>query len=157
MSRDLKFFTISKFVEFMTTKYKGASNAVAYFNASQAYRNKFDRICIKPIMIKISQDSRDVYIKHEQILKMFDGQLVLSFSENQSRYLPHQKRDLLYLTIDFEPREYHEFLYYQTEVFRSTNQRNIQIIRKQEVPMIQTHEEELIPEESESEIQPDDI
>ena len=75
-----KFFSITKFVEFMNDKYNNPSGVIVYFEASQAFMNKFDKICVKPVMIKV-QKLKDVYIKHEDIIKMFDGQLILTFTE----------------------------------------------------------------------------
>ena len=64
---------------------------------------------------------------------MFDGQLVLTFTENRSRYLPRDKQNLYYLTIDFTQKEYNGFTYYPTEMFQSMNPKNVEVIRKQEI------------------------
>ncbi len=127
-----KFFSITKFVKFMNDKYNRPSGVVAYFEASQSFMNKFGKICVKPVMIKV-QKLKDVYIKHEDIVKMFDGQLVLTFTENRSRYLPRDKQNLYYLTIDFAQKEYNGFPYYPTEMFQSMNPKNVEVIRKQEI------------------------
>ena len=125
-----KFFSITKFVKFMNDKYNRPSGVVAYFEASQSFMNKFGKICVKPVMIKV-QKLKDVYIKHEDIVKMFDGQLVLTFTENRSRHLPRDKQNLYYLTIDFNQKEYNGFTYYPTEMFQSMNPKNVELIRKQ--------------------------
>ena len=125
-----KFFSITKFVEFMNDKYNNPSGVIVYFEASQAFMNKFDKICVKPVMIKV-QKLKDVYIKHEDIIKMFDGQLILTFTENRSRHLPRDKQNLYYLTIDFNQKEYNGFTYYKTEMFQSMNPKNVELIRKQ--------------------------
>ena len=140
MTKQSRFFSIAKFVEFMNNKYNNPSGAIVYFEASQSFMNKFDKICVKPVMIKV-QKLKDIYIKHEDIIKMFDGQLVLTFTENRSRHLPRDKQNLYYLTIDFNQKEYkapygaqgeaHGFTYYKTEMFQSTNPKNVELIRKQ--------------------------
>ena len=140
MTTKTKFFSIAKFVEFMNNKYNNPSGAIVYFEASQSFMNKFDKICVKPVMIKV-QKLKDIYIKHEDIIKMFDGQLILTFTENRSRHLPRDKQNLYYLTIDFNQKEYkapygaqgeaHGFTYYKTEMFQSTNPKNVELIRKQ--------------------------
>ena len=130
MTTKTKFFSIAKFVEFMNNKYNNPSGAIVYFEASQSFMNKFDKICVKPVMIKV-QKLKDVYVKHEDIIKMFDGQLVLTFTENRSRHLPRDKQNLYYLTIDFNQKEYNGFTYYKTEMFQSTNPKNVELIRKQ--------------------------
>ena len=125
-----KFFSITKFVEFMNDKYNNPSGVIVYFEASQSFMNKFDKICVKPVMIKV-QKLKDIYIKHEDIIKMFDGQLILTFTENRSRHLPRDKQNLYYLTIDFNQKEYNGVTYYKTEMFQSMNTKNIELIRKQ--------------------------
>ena len=125
-----KFFSITKFVEFMNDKYNNPSGVIVYFEASQAFMNKFDKICVKPVMIKV-QKLKDIYIKHEDIIKMFDGQLILTFTENRSRHLPRDKQNLYYLTIDFNQKEYNGVTYYKTEMFQSMNPKNVELIRKQ--------------------------
>ena len=125
-----KFFSITKFVEFMNDKYNNPSGVIVYFEASQAFMRKFDKICVKPVMINV-QKLKDVYIKHEDIIKMFDGQLILTFTENRSRHLPRDKQNLYYLTIDFNQKEYNGFTYYKTEMFQSMNPKNVELIRKQ--------------------------
>ena len=137
-----KFFSITKFVEFMNDKYNNPSGVIVYFEASQAFMSKFDKICVKPVMINVChsvahapagsfQKLKDVYIKHEDIIKMFDGQLILTFTENRSRHLPRDKQNLYYLTIDFNQKEYNGFTYYKTEMFQSMNPKNVELIRKQ--------------------------
>ena len=49
------------------------------------------------------------------------------------RYLPRDKQNLYYLTIDFAQKEYNGFPYYPTEMFQSTNPKNVEVIRKQEI------------------------
>lgn len=130
MTKQSRFFSITKFVEFMNNKYNNPSGAIVYFEASQSFMNKFDKICVKPVMIKV-QKLKDIYIKHEDIIKMFDGQLVLTFTENRSRHLPRDTQHLYYLTIDFNQKEYNGFTYYKTEMFQSMNPKNVELIRKQ--------------------------
>ena len=136
-----KFFSITKFVEFMNDKYNNPSGVIVYFEASQAFMNKFDKICVKPVMIKV-QKLKDVYIKHEDIIKMFDGQLILTFTENRSRHLPRDKQNLYYLTIDFNQKEYNGVTYYKTEMFQSMNPKNVELIRKQTIVNIIRHNKE---------------
>ena len=130
MTTKTKFFSITKFVEFINDKYNNPSGVIVYFEASQAFMNKFDKICVKPVMIKV-QKLKDIYIKHEDIIKMFDGQLILTFTENRSRHLPRDKQNLYYLTIDFNQKEYNGVTYYKTEMFQSMNTKNVELIRKQ--------------------------
>ena len=87
-----KFFSITKFVEFMNDKYNNPSGAIVYFEASQSFMNKFDKVCVKPVMIKVChsvahapagsfQKLKDVYIKHE-VNKTFTISLLTSTKKN---------------------------------------------------------------------------
>ena len=128
-AQTLKFFSISKFVEYMSkhgneqeTKewYTGAS---LYYEGHDAFKNKYGKICVKPVfMVLYKHDGHEftsikkIYIKHQQILDMFDGQLVLTFTESKKRDTPN-KKDLFYISIHFEQEEYNNIKYYPSETF----------------------------------------
>ena len=128
-AQTLKFFSISKFVEFMRKRsdeqtpkelYTGAS---LYYEGHDAFKNKYGKICVKPVLIELRKyDAREftgiknIYIKHQQILDMFDGQLVLTFTESKKRDMPN-KKDLFYISIHFEQEEYNNIKYYPSETF----------------------------------------
>ena len=70
---------------------------------------------------------------------MFDGQLVLNFTESKKRSMPN-KQDLYFISMAFEQEEYNNIKYYPSSTFRlaplSTSYQQIidavrnQIVRK---------------------------
>ena len=60
---------------------------------------------------------------------MFDGQLVLNFTESKKRGMPI-KKDLYFISIQFEEEEYNNIKYYPSETFTllPSSNRNKQII-----------------------------
>ena len=120
-AQTLKFFSISKFVEYMRNRgieqtpkelYTGAS---LYYEGHDAFKNKYGKICVKPVLIELRKCDghvvKKIYIKHQQILDMFDGQLVLTFTESKKRDMPN-KKDLFYISIQFEQEEYNNIKYH---------------------------------------------
>ena len=127
-AQTLKFFSISKFVEYMRKKgieqtpkeeYIGAS---LYYEGHDAFKNKYGKVCVKPVLIELRKCDgheyiiKKIYIKHQQILDMFDGQLVLTFTESKKRDMPN-KKDLFYISIHFEQEEFNNIIYYPSETF----------------------------------------
>ena len=56
------------------------TGAVLYYEGHDAFKNKYGKICVKPVLIELRKyDAREftgiknIYIKHQQILDMFDG------------------------------------------------------------------------------------
>ena len=128
-AQTLKFFSISKFVEYMRKRgieqnpkelYTGAT---LYYEGHDAFKNKYGKICVKPVLIELRKcDGRKcdgikkIYIKHQQILDMFDGQLVLTFTESKKRSMPN-KKDLYCISMAFDQEEYNGINYYPSETF----------------------------------------
>ena len=99
------------------------TGATLYYEGHDAFKNKYGKICVKPVLIELRKyDAREftgiknIYIKHQQILDMFDGQLVLTFTESKKRDMPN-KKDLFYISIQFEQEEYNNIKYYPSETF----------------------------------------
>ena len=151
-AQTLKFFSISKFVEFMRKRSKThpglspkgieqtpkelSTGAVLYYEGHDAFKNKYGKICVKPVLIDLHKYDghvegciKNIYIKHQQILDMFDGQLVLNFTESKKRGMPI-KKDLYFISIQFEEEEYNNIKYYPSETFTllPSSNRNKQII-----------------------------
>ena len=106
------------------------TGATLYYEGHDAFKNKYGKICVKPVLIELRKcDGRKcdgikkIYIKHQQILDMFDGQLVLTFTESKKRDMPN-KKDLFYISIQFEQEEYNNIKYYPSETFRFLSSSN---------------------------------
>ena len=47
------------------------------------FKNKFGKLCIKPVMLKITKNMKDEYMKHQKILDLFEAQPILTFNEGK--------------------------------------------------------------------------
>ena len=129
-AQTLKFFSISKFVEYMRNRaneqtpkelYTGAT---LYYEGHDAFKNKYGKICVKPVFMvlhkydgRVDGGIKKIHFKHQQILDMFDGQLVLNFTESKKRSMPNNK-DLYFISMAFEQEEYNNIKYYPSSTFR---------------------------------------
>ena len=100
--QSIKFFSITKFVNFMNEHLNKLKGVIVYFEAENMFKNKFGKLCIKPVMLKITKKS-DEYLKHQKILDLFKVQPILSFNEGKKHWLEKDKKKLMYLSIDFNP------------------------------------------------------
>ena len=125
---------------------------IVYFEAENMFKNKFGKLCIKPVMLKITKNMKDEYMKHQKILDLFEAQPILTFNEGKKHWLEKDKKKLLYLAVDFTQKEFKGNKYYPSEMFECNNKVNIELIRKNEVKsLIETRFE------TEVEIHPDEL
>ena len=149
----VKFLSITKFVDFMNLKFTNIKGATIYFEGADMFKNKFGKLCIKPVMLKLSKGlttEKDEYIKHQKILDLFEAQPILSFGEGKTRWMVKDKTDLYYLLVDFKIKEWNNFKFYPSEMFKCHVEKNIKIVRDNEVhfePTITDQEEEISPDE----------
>lgn len=76
---------------------------------------------------------KKIYIKHKEIIEIYEKQLCVSFNESEKRSLPKNKSKLFILNVNFEIQEYNEYAYYPSEIRQCTNQQNINRIRNQTI------------------------
>ena len=140
----IKFCSITKFVNFMKFKYSDLKGLIVYFEAGNMFKNKFGKLCIKPVMLKLTTN-KDEYLKHQKILDLFEAQPILTFNEGKKHWFEKDKTKLLYLVIELKEKEFNSFKYYPSEMFQCTNQKNIELIRKNEiqVPSVQSEIKEI--------------
>ena len=130
----IKFFSVSKFVNFMKTKYSNLTGLIVYFEAANMFKNKFGKLCIKPVMLKLQLNKiKDEYMKHQLILETFEAQPIISFNEGKKHWLEKDKSKLLYLAIDIDEKEFNGHKYFPSEMLMCSKQKNIDLIRKNEV------------------------
>ena len=134
--QDVKFFSVSKFVEFMKTKYENIDYMFAYFETSSAFKNRFGRICVKPVFFKLFINKETTYIKHSEILEMFESQPIISYSEGKTKYLPKNKEGLYYITIFFTTKEWNGVKYHPTKINETKSENNVKLIREQEITTV---------------------
>ncbi len=122
-----RYFSITKF---MTTLKPKSGAVLVYFEAADSFVTKFNQIAIKPVCIKTV-----AYIKHAEVLKLFNGQPVITFKESSTRFNPKSvtKDGLFYLVIDTEEEEFEGISYYPSEMYQLGIKSNVESIRNQEV------------------------
>ena len=131
-----QFFSITKFVEFMHNIYPDSTSAFVYFESSDTFKNKFNKICIKPVFITIHQGLptiRNLYFKHEAIINVFHIQPIITFNEHKYTSFTNSNNSLLYLSIYFKPKQLNDAQYYPFVVFKCVVNKNIELIRKNEI------------------------
>ena len=148
-----QFFSITKFVEFMHNKYPNSTAASVYFESSDTFKNKFNKICIKPVFITIHQGlptTRNHYLKHEAIINVFHIQPIITFNEHKYTSFTNFNNSLLYLSIYFKPKQFNDTQYYPFMISKCIVNKNIELIRKNEIgnPFIILHQpEDEIPDD----------
>ena len=131
-----QFFSITKFVEFMHNKYPNSTAASVYFESSDTFKNKFNKICIKPVFITIHQGlptTRNHYLKHEAIINVFHIQPIITFNEHKYTSFTNSNNSLLYLSIYFKPKQFNDTQYYPFMISKCIVNKNIELIRKNEI------------------------
>lgn len=125
--------SISKFVEIISAKYSDTEKCFVYFENNNAFKNEYEKVCIKPVFILINtKDNKNIIIQHKDIFNLFEGELILTFNENNRRKIDLDKKDILYmLQISFDPKDFNGNIYYNSILREVTNEKNIKKIRKQ--------------------------
>ena len=150
MQPTTQFFSITKFVEFMHNIYPDSSSAFVYFESSNVFKNKFNKICIKPVFITIHQGlttTRNLYLKHQGIINLFNIQPVISFNEHKYTSFTKVNNSLLYLSINFKLKQLNDFQYYPFIVSKCIVDKNIKLIRKNEINNSFNNFEDEIPDD----------
>lgn len=129
------FVSITKFVEFINNNinFENIIKSICYFEGDEMFKNKYEKQCVKPLFIELISKNGDIkYISHKEILNLFDGQLVISYNENQRRKIEPKKDHAIYkLTILFEKKQFNGNNYYNSNIIECNNVNNCEKIRKQ--------------------------
>lgn len=136
-----KYFSITKFVDFIHSIKKAVVTSELYFEGTQMFKNKFNQLCIKPVfMILYGFDvngsfshKAENYYKHEAIIDMFGCQPIITFQANGRRYMPtgKDKHNLYYLSITHEEKEYNGCVYFPADMNKCKNEANAINIKHQ--------------------------
>lgn len=129
------YFSITKFTDFLKQHYNYSCDCLAfvYFKVDDCFINKFNHVCIKPVLLKIQKPNYIYeYIKHDCIIKTFGCQPIVSYTVNKSRpSLKAIKSNIAYLSVNFDKQEYKGLWYYPTRVNQSVNvETNDKIIKQ---------------------------
>lgn len=106
--------SISKFVEMISAKYNDTEKCFVYFENDNSFKNEYDKVCTKPIFILLNlKNNENIIIQHKDIFTLFDGELILTFNENNRRKIDLDKKGILYmLQISFDPKDFNGNVYY---------------------------------------------
>ena len=114
-----RFTAISKFVDFMNiTQSKGKQQvkfAYLFYKPSDIFENKFSQVCIKPFMIDLIYNDKISKIKriyHNDILDMFNGQLIIKFNDSPNHGDITINEELAYLEVSFTEQRYNGKSFY---------------------------------------------
>ena len=141
---DSVFKSVTKFVDAIKEEYDSVKTAILYFENDDAFKNQFDKICIKPVFIQLKKKTKSITLTNQKINDLFKGQLIVSFGEASFKRLPSEDHLICELLINFDPKVYKEQIYYETNLLICSNKKNIEMIRKQEIqPVIGKDEEDM--------------
>lgn len=147
MNSICSFMSINKLVQYIKQTFKGNYvSAILYFDNDEAFKNQFERTCIRPLLLclKGKNKTKNLYLTQKQLIEKLDNKiLVVSFSENNLRQLPKEKGLMCELCIDLDPKTYKDITFYETNILICTNQKNIEMLKKNAVPIISNDDEEL--------------
>ena len=123
------FLSVSQFVEFINEhkqqilEFGKITNQFCiigcslYFEPYATFKNKYNKMCIKPIAITFNGLNKKFTIGHNKVLSLFDNlQPIITFHESMKRTI-NKNESLQYLSVGFEQKEYDNTLYYPTEIY----------------------------------------
>lgn len=136
-----EYCSITKFVNIIKEKYEDATYDLrVYFDSKDMFKNKFDQINIKPLLIAYtkSPESRSFSLEHKKILELFDNkQPMITFKESISRPFKCQvimnKHGIRYLSISLTMLEYKGIQYYPSSIIDTVSKQKAERIISQVV------------------------
>lgn len=136
--------SVNKFVENINEKFDDVKSAVLYFEKDEAFRNQYDRICVRPVFITLKRETKNINLTNQRIVDTFNGNLVVSFNESSFKKLPKEKDLICELVIKFDGKLFREMVFYETDILICSNKKSIDLIRKQEISQELAHDDEEI-------------
>ena len=148
----LKWFSVTKFVSEIHKLQKNQEIKLPndiiytielYFDGHDVFINKFNQICVKPVLIRLNTTEykeKYIYIKHEDILNMFDGQPVVSCSQNRDRFIPDKNKCVMF-SISTSIQDFRGISYYPSYMKYVTMKNTITMINKSRVKIHKDNEE----------------
>ncbi len=125
-----------------------------YFDSTEMFKNKFDSLVIKPVLLAydgpldlaaerhIPTEKKSETIKHEELLQLFDGkQLMVSFKPSPNRQMIKNNHGYYYLNIDLTENEYKGIKYYPAKILGPVSAMKASKIRSQTVTLSSIPEE----------------
>ena len=143
-----KFYSITKFVQtinelaktnklpFKLNNYDRIDAAYIWFKGDETFNGKFDDYCIRqPAYMKLlTSHNRNYFIKHEQILSLFESRPIICFKQTMWRTVPkgNERKNMYYIVISFNIQQTAAgFPYFPVELIRESNKTIINTVEKQ--------------------------
>lgn len=128
------FFSTSRFINFIKDKYKNKFiRAVCYFEGDNAFKNKFNKVCCKPLFITLEETNKrnNIYLNYNKINSLFGDSIIISFNNKFELNSKSSLNKMYLLVIEFEQKTYLGTQYYPSHITVCENKHNIEHIRDQ--------------------------
>lgn len=116
-----------------TNKNNKFIRAVCYFEGDTAFKNKFNKICCKPLFITLEGTNKrnNIYLSYNKINSLFNDSIIITFNNKFELNSKTSQNKIYVLVIEFEQKTYLGTQYYPSHVTVCENKHNIERIRDQ--------------------------
>ena len=129
------FYSTTRFINFINDKYKNNKfiRAVCYFEGDVAFKNKYNKICAKPLFITLESVNKknNIYLNYNKINNLFGDSIIITFSNKFELNSKTSSNKMYLLIIEFAEKTYMDVEYHPSHVIECDNQHNIERIRDQ--------------------------
>ena len=129
------FYSPFKFINFLKDKYVNYKfiRAVCYFEGDDSFKNRFNKLCAKPLFITLetANKNNNIYLNYKKINNLFGDSIILTFHNKFELNNKTLSNKMYLLIIEFEQKTYLDLNYYPLHVVECGNEHNIQQIRNQ--------------------------
>ena len=131
----INFYSPNKFINFLKDKYENYKfiRAVCYFEGDDSFKNRFNKLCVKPLFITLETTNKNnnIYLNYNKINNLFGDSIILTFHNKFEINNKTLSNKMYLLIIEFEQKTYLDLNYYPLHVLECDNQHNIEQIRNQ--------------------------
>lgn len=129
-----RYYSASKLVEIInkTKLAENIKNIRLYYQGSQTFKSKYGDMCIKPIYLIIFTNDKPIYVRHEKLLDLFEGQPIIYVKLNAKRHIPqdYERQNMFYLTIEFKQMSSQSgYTFYPMKINVETNEKVVDKIK----------------------------
>ena len=135
--------SVTKIANKIKETFSDAQRMRLYFDSMEMFKNKFDSLVIKPVLLAYdTKEKKSETMKHEELLKLFDGkQLMVSFKPSPNRQMITNNHGIYYLNIELTEREYKGVKFYPSKIVGGVTEQKASKIRAQIVTLTTIPEE----------------
>lgn len=129
--------SVTKIANKIKETFSDAQRMRLYFDSMEMFKNKFDSLVIKPVLLAYdTKEKKSETMKHEELLKLFDGkQLMVSFKPSPNRQMITNNHGIYYLSIELTEREYKGVKFYPSKIVGGVTEQKASKIRAQIVTL----------------------